>query len=77
MTKKGIYSVEKICEKFLMRLNNLYKALLTLMVDARIIIWRASKMREIPKILLLKIATFMHNISMLYSNSLCNLIISR
>ena len=59
MTKKGIYSVEKICEKFLMRLKNLYKVLLTLMVDARIIIWRASKIREISKILLLKIATFM------------------
>ena len=46
MTKKGIYSVEKICEKFLMRLKNLYKVLLTLMVDARIIIWRASKIKK-------------------------------
>ena len=59
MTKKGIYSVEKICEKFLMRLKNLYKALLTLMVDARIIIWRASKIRKVSKILLFKIGTFM------------------
>ena len=55
MTKWGIYSVEKICEKFLMLLKNLYTVLMTLMVDARHIIWRASNIRKILKILFLKI----------------------